>query len=73
MDLRKTEIIQKTLIVILFITTLIITFCGYKQELEIISYAKENESLKLKIVNLEGQIEMQKSAIADLEENLRRK
>ena len=66
MDLRRAIIIQRTLIVLLFITTLIITFCGYKQEVEIIVLEKENSRLN-KLA------EYQNSVIADLEENLRNK
>lgn len=66
MDLRKTIIIQKIIIVLALISTVIITLCCYKQELEISRLIKENESLK----NL---VEYQKSAIADLEENLKNK
>lgn len=62
MDLRKTEITQKTLIVILFITTLIITFCGYKQEMEIIALEQENEKLT-------KNIEIQQLVITELEKN----
>lgn len=62
MDLRKTEITQKTLIVILFITTLMITFCGYKQEMEIIALEQENERLT-------KNIEIQQLVITELEKN----
>lgn len=62
MDLRKTEITQKTLIVILFITTLIITFCGYKQEMEIIALEQENEKLT-------KNIEIQQLVITELEKS----
>lgn len=65
--------VLKILTAVLLVLNIIISLACYRQELEVISYAKENESLKMEIVNLEGQIEMQKSAIADLEENLRRK
>lgn len=60
------EIVQKTLIVLLCITTLIITFCGYKQEIEIIALEKENDRLN-------RLVQFQSSVIADLEENLRNK
>lgn len=63
----------KILTAVLLVLNVIISLACYRQELEVISYAKENESLKIEIVNLEGQIEMQQSVIADLEENLRRK
>lgn len=66
MDLRRAIIIQRTLIVLLFITTLIITFCGYKQEVEILVLEKENSRLN-------RLVEYQNSVIADLEENLRNK
>lgn len=65
-DLRKTNLIQKIIIVLALISTVIITLCCYKQELEIARLVKENESLK-------GLVEYQKSAIADLEENLKNK
>ena len=65
-DLRKTIIIQKTIIVLALISTVIITLCCYKQDLEIARLVKENESLK-------GLVEYQKSAIADLEEILKNK
>lgn len=58
------EIVQKTLIVLLCITTLIITFCGYKQEIEIIALEKENDRLN-------RLVQFQSSVIADLEENLK--
>lgn len=64
--LRKTIIIQRTLIVLLFITTLIITFCGYKQEVEIVTLEKENDRLN-------RLVEFKDSVIADLEENLKNK
>ena len=66
MDLRKTNLIQKTIIILALISTVIITLCCYRQDLEIARLAKENESLK-------GLVEYQKSAIADLEENLKNK
>lgn len=66
MNTRTTDIIQKTLIVLSCITTLIITFCGYKQEIEIIALEKENDRLN-------RLVEYQSSVIADLEENLRNK
>ena len=65
-EMISTIRIQRILIVLMFITTIIITFCGYKQELEIMALKKENESLK-------GLVEMQQSVIADLEENLKNK
>ena len=64
-DFKKTIIIQKTIIVLTLISTVIITLCCYKQDLEIARLVKENESLK-------GLVEYQKSAIADLEENLKK-
>lgn len=51
-------------LLLLLVSTIIITLCAYKQEIELISLQKENESLK-------GKIEYQKSVIMDLEENLR--
>ena len=66
MDLRKTNLIQKTIIILALISTVIITLCCYRQDLEIARLVKENESLK-------GLVEYQKSAIADLEENLKNK
>lgn len=66
MDLRKTNLIQKTIIILALISTVIITLCCYRQDLEIARLAEENESLK-------GLVEYQKSAIADLEENLKNK
>ena len=66
MDLRKTIMIQKTIIVLALISTVIITLCCYKQDLEIARLVKENEKLS-------ECIEYQKSAIADLEENLKNK
>lgn len=65
--------VLKLLIAVLLMLNIIISLACSRQELEVISYAKENERLKLKIVSLEGQIEMQQSVIADLEENLRKK
>lgn len=65
-ELRKTILIQRIIIVLALITTVIITICCYKQELEIARLLKENESLQ-------GLVQMQKSAIADLEENLKEK
>ena len=65
-DFKKTIIIQKTIIVLALISTVIITLCCYRQGLEIARLVKENESLK-------GLVEYQKSAIADLEENLKNK
>ena len=65
-DSRKTILIQKIIIVLALISTEIITLCCYKQDLEIARLVKENESLK-------GLVEYQKSAIADLEENLKNK
>ena len=65
-DFKKTIIIQKTIIVLTLISTVIITLCSYRQDLEIARLVKENESLK-------GLVEYQKSAIADLEENLKNK
>ena len=65
-DFKKTIIIQKTIIVLALISTVIITLCCYSQDLEIARLVKENESLK-------GLVEYQKSAIADLEENLKNK
>ena len=46
MDLRKTNLIQKTIIILALISTVIITLCCYKQDLEIARLVKENESLK---------------------------
>ena len=65
-NLRKTNLIQKTIIILALISTVIITLCCYRQDLEIARLVKENESLK-------GLVEYQKSAIADLEENLKNK
>lgn len=65
-DFKKTIIIQKTIIVLTLISTVIITLCCYRQDLEIARLVKENESLK-------GLVEYQKSAIADLEDNLKNK
>ena len=65
-DFKKTIIIQKTIIVLTLISTVIITLCSYRQDLEIARLVKENESLK-------RLVEYQKSAIADLEENLKNK
>lgn len=59
----------KILTAVLLVLNVIISLACYRQELEVISYAKENESLKMEIVNLEGQIEMQKSAIIELEKS----
>lgn len=59
----------KILTAVLLMLNIIISLACYRQELETISYAKENERLKLEIVSLEGQIEMQSSVISDLEEN----
>ena len=64
-DFKKTIIIQRVIIVLALISTVIITLCCYKQDLEIVRLVKENESLK-------GLVKYQKSAIADLEENLKR-
>ena len=64
-DFKKTIIIQKTIIVLTLISTVIITLCSYRQDLEIARLVKENESLK-------RLVEYQKSAIADLEENLKK-
>ena len=64
-DFKKTIIIQKTIIVLALISTVIITLCSYRQDLEIVRLVKENESLK-------SLVEYQKSAIADLEENLKK-
>ena len=65
-DFKKTIIIQKTIIVLTLISTVIITLCSYRQDLEIARLVKENESLK-------RLVEYQKSARADLEENLKNK
>ena len=65
-DFKKTIIIQKTIIVLALISTVIITLCCYRQDLEIARLVQENESLK-------SLVEYQKSAIADLEENLKNK
>lgn len=59
----------KILTAVLLVLNVIISLACYRQELETISYAKENERLKLEIVSLEGQIEMQSSVISELEEN----
>lgn len=64
-DFKKTIIIQRVIIVLTLISTVIITLCSYKQDLEIARLVKENESLK-------GLVEYQQSAIADLEENLKK-
>ena len=64
-NLRKTIIIQKIIIVLALISTVIITLCSYRQDIEIVRFVKENESLK-------SLVEYQKSAIADLEENLKK-
>lgn len=64
-DLRKIIIIQKVIILLAFITCVVATLCNYRQDLEIARLVKDNESLK-------GLVEYQKSAIADLEENLKR-
>ena len=64
-DFKKTIIIQKTIIVLTLISTVIITLCSYRQDLEIARLVKENKSLK-------GLVEYQQSAIADLEENLKK-
>ena len=65
-DFKKTIIIQKTIIVLTLISTVIITLCCYRQDLEIARLVKENEKLS-------KCIEYQQSAIADLEENLKNK
>ena len=65
-ELRKTIIIQKIIIVLALISTVIITLCCYRQDLEIARLVKENEKLN-------KCIEYQKSVIADLEENLKNK
>ena len=64
-DLRKIIIIQRVIILLAFITCVVSTLCNYRQDLEIARLVKENESLS-------KCIEYQKSAIADLEENLKR-
>lgn len=65
-ELRKTIIIQRVIILLAFITCVVSTLCNYRQDLEIARLVKENEKLS-------KCIEYQKSAIADLEENLKNK
>ena len=64
-DFKKTIIIQRVIILLAFITCVVATLCCYRQDLEIARLVKENESLK-------GLVEYQQSAIADLEENLKK-
>ena len=64
-DLRKIIIIQRGIILLAFITCVVSTLWNYRQDLEIARLVKENESLK-------GLVKYQKSAIADLEENLKK-
>jgi hypothetical protein len=64
MDLKKTIIIQRVIILLAFITCVTATLCNYRQDLEIVRLVKENEKLS-------KCIEYQKSVIADLEENCR--
>lgn len=65
-DLRKIIIIQRVIILLAFITCVVATLCNYRQDLEIARLVQENEKLS-------KFIEYQKSAIADLEENLKNK
>lgn len=67
--MKKEIKILKIITAVLLVLNIIISLANYRQELEVISYAKENESLKMEIVNLEGQIEMQKSVITELEKS----
>lgn len=62
MDLHRTILIQRIILVLGFIAVMLITLCCYKQEVEILALIKQKESL-------EGLVEMQKSAIADFEVN----
>lgn len=62
MDLHRTILIQRIILVLGFIAVMFITLCYYKQEVEILALIKQKESL-------EGLVEMQKSAIADFEVN----
>lgn len=66
MNLRKTIKIQRILIAILLVLSIVISLMSYKLQIELVELTKENESLK-------GKIEMQQSVIADLEENLKNK
>lgn len=65
-DLRKIIIIQRGIILLAFITCVVSILCNYRQDLEIARLVKENEKLS-------KCIEYQKSAIADLEDNLKNK
>lgn len=65
-DLRKTIIIQRVIILLAFLTCVVATLCNYRQDLEIARLVKENEKLS-------KCIEYQKSAITDLEDNLKNK
>ena len=58
--------IQRILIAILLVLSIVISLMSYKLQIELVELTKENESLK-------GKIEMQQSVIADLEENLKNK
>lgn len=65
-DLKKIIIIQRVIILLAFLTCVVATLFNYRQDLEIARLVKENEKLS-------KFIEYQKSAIADLEENLKNK
>lgn len=67
--MKKEIKILKILIAVLLVLNVIISLACYRQELAVISYAKENESLKMEIVNLEGQIEIQQLVITELEKS----
>lgn len=64
--MKKEIKILKILIAILLILNITISLMAYRLQLISTRLAKENESLK-------GLVEYQKSAIADLEENLKNK
>lgn len=64
--MRKTIKIQRILIAILLVLNIAISLMSYRLQIEATGLTKENASLK-------GKIEMQQSAIADLEEDLRNK
>ena len=65
MNLHKTINIQRIIIAILLVISIIITFACYKLQLTATAIIKENDRLN-------RQIEYYKSVVMDLEENLRK-
>ena len=65
MNLHKTINLQRIIIAILLVISIIITFACYKLQLTATAIIKENDRLN-------RQIEYYKSVVMDLEENLRK-